>query len=89
MALAVPEGAAVGGVRDAAAGAVGVGDLRDHTADAGEHVRERRDVRGIVGIGERAGMRGVERVAARLAEPAAASASMMPATACCSSHSCA
>jgi hypothetical protein len=65
VALAVAEVAPVGVVGDAAAGAVGLDDTRQHLADAGNHVRERRDVRRVVGRGERARVLGVERVAAR------------------------
>ena len=63
MSLAMAEGAAVGLVRDAAAGAVGVGHAREHAADPGEHVRERRDVGGVVGIEQHPCVLGVERVA--------------------------
>ena len=56
--LAVAELAAVGRVGDAAAGAIRLRDAREHAADAGEHVRERGDVRGIVGVDERARMLG-------------------------------
>ena len=55
VALAVAELGAVGGVGHAAAGAVGLGDPRQHAADAGEHVREGGDVGGVVGPRQRRG----------------------------------
>ena len=62
VALAVAELDAVGLVGHAAAGAVRLGHAREHAADAGQHVRERRDVRGVVGVGR---ARGRARRAAR------------------------
>jgi hypothetical protein len=50
VALAVTECRAVGGVRNAAAAAIGLGDTRQDAADADEHVRERRDVEQVVGV---------------------------------------
>ena len=63
MALAVAELVAVLLVRHAAAAAVRLGDPRQHATDAGEHVRERRDVRGVVDVGEHARVRGGQREA--------------------------
>jgi hypothetical protein len=64
VSLAVAERPAVGDVWDPAAAPVGLGDVGQHAADAGEHVRERRHVRRVVGVGEHARVVGRERVAA-------------------------
>ena len=65
MALAVAELHAVGLVRHAAAGPVGLGHAREHAADAGQHVGERRDVRRVLLVAEHAGVIVGQRAAAR------------------------
>ena len=63
-ALAGDEGRAVGLVRHAPAGAVGVDDLLERAADAGHHLGERRHVGGVIGIDEDAHVLGRQPVAA-------------------------
>jgi hypothetical protein len=55
---------AVGGVGDAAAGAVGLEQLRQHPGDACEDDRDRRGVVGAVGVQQHLGMAGGQLVAA-------------------------
>jgi hypothetical protein len=66
----VAEVAPVGLVGDSTAAAVGLGDFGEHTADAGEHVRERRHMGRVVGMREHPCVRGFEPVAALLCVPA-------------------